>query len=178
MILPPGSLARNCDLRPNKQELVLQHQSKTCLELFFQPTYLFSGLKSKKSIFSGTGVWNFFNKCQFVGKRQKIKGRAIKHFLFSSKSEKTWIWLWSIVKNGRFHPTTHLSWSVNQLRTWDEDRMQKKERIGSGEEALTSLCLFPTHHMGSWQGGWRRRRWWTTRAATSGSWLWRNPESL
>ena len=29
---------------------------------------------------------NFFDKCQFVGKGQRIKGRAIKRFLFGSKS--------------------------------------------------------------------------------------------
>ena len=28
--------------------------------------------------FTRTGVWNFFDKCQFVGKRQKMKGRASK----------------------------------------------------------------------------------------------------
>ena len=31
-------------------------------------------------------VCEIFNKCQFVGKRQKIKGRAIKRFSFGSKS--------------------------------------------------------------------------------------------
>ena len=31
-------------------------------------------------------VCQIFDKCQFVGKRKKIKGRAIKRFLFSSKS--------------------------------------------------------------------------------------------
>ena len=31
-------------------------------------------------------VCEIFDKCKFVGKRQKIKGRAIKRFLFGSKS--------------------------------------------------------------------------------------------
>ena len=85
-ILCPTTRVQSCDLRANKRKLVKQHLRNNCLELFFQPTCLFLGLKSQKSIFLGAGVWNVFDKCQFVGKRQKIKGGAIKRFLFGPKS--------------------------------------------------------------------------------------------
>ena len=55
-------------------------------------------------------VCQIFDKCQFVGKRQKIKGGAIKRFLFGLKSWlKKWVWFCPIVKIARFHPTKHLS---------------------------------------------------------------------
>ena len=54
--------------------------------IVFSTYVFFFESQIQKRILPGTGVWNFFNKCQFVGKRQKIKGWAIKCFLFGSKS--------------------------------------------------------------------------------------------
>ena len=58
---------------------------------------------------------------------------------------------------------------VNRLRSWGEDARQKKRssraRSGLEEAAMTSLYLFHTHLMESWQGGLKRRRLKTTRVA-------------
>ena len=56
------------------------------LRIVFPAYMFFFRSQIQKKYFPGAGVWIFFNECQFVGKRQKIKGRAIKCFLFGLKS--------------------------------------------------------------------------------------------
>ena len=59
---------------------------------------------------------NIFDKCQFLGKRQQIKGRASKVSCSSPKVDgKAWRPFSRSVKNAQFHPTRHLSRWVPKL---------------------------------------------------------------
>ena len=54
----------------------------------------------------GTGVWTVSDKCRFVGKRKKMKGRAPKVSCSSRKvGRKLWRLFLRSVKNARFHIT-------------------------------------------------------------------------
>ena len=66
--------------------------------------------------FTGPGVWSVSDKRQFVGKRQKIKGRASKVSCSAQKVVgNTWRPWGRFVKNAQFHPTKHLSRWVPEL---------------------------------------------------------------
>ena len=66
--------------------------------------------------FTGPGVWSVSDKRQFVGKRQKNKGRASKVSCSAQKVVgNTWRPWGRFVKNAQFHPTKHLSRWVPEL---------------------------------------------------------------
>ena len=150
---------QSCDFRANRQKLTLQHLNKKCLEMFFQPTCLLLGLKSKKNTFSGAGVWIFFDKCQFVGKRQQIKGRAIKRFLFGSKS-----WWKDVESILTYHKKCAIlpdQSFVFLTKTWNCKLMVSKQSqiwqkwkwslvVRRGEINLF-WCIFITNNVKSWQ---------------------------
>ena len=68
-----------------RRKMSIAAPEQKLLRILFASYMSFSGSQIQKKKFLGAGVSNFFNKCQFVGKRQRIKGRAIKRFLFGSK---------------------------------------------------------------------------------------------
>ena len=66
--------------------------------------------------FTGPCVWSVSDKRQFVGKRQKNKGRASKVSCSAQKVVgNTWRPWGRFVKNAQFHPTKHLSRWVPEL---------------------------------------------------------------